>query len=554
MGWIIALVVVAVILLGLWLLQRFYAKATLETALVRTGFGGSRVVQDKGVFALPILHRLQKVSMQTFTVSASQTGQNAVLTQDKMRADVRMEFELRVIPEAGCIARAAQALGGRIARGGEAVSDVLSGSLTDAIQAAAATRRMDDIHLQRAAFLSDVANIVESRAERLGLEVVSSSLVSFDQSAVQQKDEINVFNATGARRLAELVAEQRQARVAAETGAEIAVRELRLAQHRRQLELQREEREAEISQQEHLSKLEAEAQFREELARDEARIATETAQVENEQRLKAARVESDQALRKAEMDAIRALEEEKIANDIKVAQKRTGEAEVKAQEEESRIKVILARENVQSRKEQAIAEREHEVARLRQEKELELEDAKVKQEIEILLARAEAEAAAMIRSGDAERARSEAEAAGRAALNQAENSLSEAVMRMRLEKHKLDRLPEIMTQMMKPVEKIDSIRINQISGIGEKSTEGKGVDGAFGAAMEQILGMAVRLPAMKQMGEEISLDFDANLAGRTADYANRIQSGKKREPTHSGEDNDPSGQDPTETEPNLNDH
>lgn len=41
--------------------------------------------------------------------------------------------------------------------------------------------------------------------------------------------------------------------------------------------------------------------------------------------------------------------------------------------------------------------------------------------------------------------------------------------------------------------------------------------------MDQILGMAVRLPAMKQMGQEIGLDFDAGGAGRVADYANRIK-------------------------------
>ena len=51
-----------------------------------------------------------------------------------------------------------------------------------------------------------------------------------------------------------------------------------------------------------------------------------------------------------------------------------------------------------------------------------------------------------------------------------------------------------------------------------------GTGNAFGVAMDQILGMmAVRLPAMKQLGEEIGLDFDAQLAGRTADYANRIK-------------------------------
>ena len=37
---------------------------------------------------------------------------------------------------------------------------------------------------------------------------------------------------------------------------------------------------------------------------------------------------------------------------------------------------------------------------------------------------------------------------------------------MQLEQHRLDRLPEIIAQMMKPAEKIDSIRIHQVSGFG----------------------------------------------------------------------------------------
>ena len=106
------------------------------------------------------------------------------------------------------------------------------------------------------------------------------------------------------------------------------------------------------------------------------------------------------------------------------------------------------------------------------------------------------------------------------------------MIRLRLEERKLDKMPEIMTQMMKPVEKIDSIRINQISGSGNVGSSGAdGVDSAFGAAMDQILGMAVRLPAMKQMGEEIGMDFDVPTAGRTADYANRIKAKDESKPT-----------------------
>lgn len=524
MLWIAILVLaVLVLLVGIWFLQRYYAKSTLDGALVRTGLGGRQVVIDGGCIALPILHRVQRVSMGTLNFRISRSGRDAVLTRDQMRADLSFDCELRVAPTEEGIATAAQALGHRIARGTDGLEDVMSGTLVNAIQNAAATRSLAEIHLDRAGFAADVAAAIEKQASRQGLMLVSVSLLHVDQSDLTQWNENNAFNAQGMRRLAELVADQRKARIKVETEADIAVRESQLAQHQRALELKRAEREAEVAQQEYLVKLEAEAKSREEQARDVARLIAETARIENDGRVKASQVENDETLRKAEMAAILSLEEVKIANGIQLARKRAEEAEAKAAEEEARAKVLLAAEHVQAQKERAQAEREREISRLKQEKDSELEEARVKREVDTLLSRAQAEATAAAKTAEAERTRMEAEAAGRMALNSAENTLSDAVIRMRLEERKLDRMPEIMTQMMKPVEKIDSIRINQIGGIGGGGIGEGGVDGAFGAAMDQILGMAVRLPAMKQMGEEIGLDFDANLAGRTADYANRIK-------------------------------
>lgn len=525
MYWVLAIVIcVIIVLLGIWFLQRFYVKASLETALVRTGMGGSKVLTDGGCIAMPILHQVQRVSMQTATVTTSRTGRDAVLTADQLRADIIMEFELRVAPDDLNIATAAQVLGHRIARSGEVFGEVLAGSLVNAIQSVAATRDLGNIHLDRAKFTHDVSTMISDHAQRLGLVLVSASLVGVDQSDLSQQDENNTFTARGMRRTAELVAEERKARIEIETTTEVAVRERLLSQHKRQIELKSAERESEIAQQEHLARLEAEAESRSNQARAEARRASEAVRIDQERQTNAAQVTSDETLRKVEMDALRALEEAKIANDIKLSQARTKEAQAKADEEEARALVILAAEHVQEQKERAITQREREIARLKQECDIELEDARVKSDVNTLLARAQADASIKTAVANADQIAMEAEAAGRAALNRAENSLSDAVIRMRLEERKLDRMPEIMTQMMKPVEKIDSIRINQISGMGGSgSTPGDGVDGAFGAAMDQILGMAVRLPAMKQMGEEIGLDFDANLAGRTADYANRVK-------------------------------
>ncbi|HAD28503.1 MAG TPA: flotillin family protein [Rhodobacteraceae bacterium] len=533
MYWLLALVILAItLLIIIWFLQQFYAKASLESALVRTGMGGQRVIIDGGCVVLPIVHQSQRVSMQTNTVTLSRNGREAVLTSDPLRADITMKFELRVGFNMDNIAVAAQAFGNRIARGGEAFDEALAGPLANAIQTAAASRSLNNIHLERAEFTKDVTQIASEYAGRFGLELVTTALVSIDQSDLAQQDENNTFDARGMRRLAEMVAEERKARIQVETSTEVAVREHRLAQHQRQMELQRVERETEIAQQEHLTKLEAEAESRASQARSEAQRASETSRIQQEQKTETIKVTRDEELRKAEMRALLELEEAKIANGIKLSQARTKEAKAQAEAEEARAQVILAAENVQAQKERAVTMREKEIATLKQERDIELEGARVKSDVNTLLAKAQADASVRTASANAEKSAMEAEAAGRAALNSAENTLSDAVIRLRLEERKLDKMPEIMTQMMKPVEKIDSIRINQISGSGNVGSSGAdGVDSAFGAAMDQILGMAVRLPAMKQMGEEIGMDFDVPTAGRTADYANRIKAKDESKPT-----------------------
>ncbi len=533
MIWFLGIVVLVVaVLFGLWLLQRFYAKASRETALVRTGLGGQRVVLDGGCLALPIVHQVQRVTMATLSFRFTRAGAEALLTGDRLRADVEMAFELRVTPSREGVATAAQALGSRIARGGEAVEELFTAPIIAAMQNAAASRALDQIHLDRAGFAAEVTAEVAAHAEKLGLTLVGSALVSIDQADFARLNENNAFNAEGMRKLAQLVAEQRKERVRIETEADLVVRETQLAQTQRRLDIDRAAREAEIAQREHLRRLEAEAESTSRVRAAAAEQSAEAARIAKEQEIKAAQVASDEALRRREMAAVQGLEEEKLAQEAALARKRAETAEAKAAEEAARAQVLLAAEAVQAQKERAVSEREREMALLRQDREAALMAARAEAETADQRTRAQAEAESMAARAQAERDRMLAEAEGRAALIAAENGLDAAVIAMRLEERRLDRLPEIMTQMMKPVEKIDSIRINHIggsgvsggsSGAGSGSGSGSGADGAFGTAMEQILGMAVRLPAMKAMGAEIGVDFDANLAGRTADYANRIK-------------------------------
>ena len=79
-------IALAVLLVGIWFFQRYFAKATRDMALVRTGFGGQKVVLDGGCLALPILHQIQKVSMGAITLRIERKGAASLLTDDRLRA------------------------------------------------------------------------------------------------------------------------------------------------------------------------------------------------------------------------------------------------------------------------------------------------------------------------------------------------------------------------------------------------------------------------------------------------------------------------------------
>ena len=208
MIWFFAVVVLAVVAaVAIWFLHRFYVKANRETALVRTGLGGQRVIMDGGCPALPILHQVQKVSMRAMAIRVARDSEHSLLTGDRLRADVEMEFEVRVAPNPEGVATAARALGQRIARGGEAVEELLWGQLVNAMQDAAAARTLDEMHKDRAGYTGEVAGAVRAYMENLGLRLISAALVRVDQGSLAHLEENNAFNSEGIRKLASLVAE-----------------------------------------------------------------------------------------------------------------------------------------------------------------------------------------------------------------------------------------------------------------------------------------------------------------------------------------------------------
>jgi flotillin len=299
----------------------------------------------------------------------------------------------------------------------------------------------------------------------------------------------------------------------------VSVRQTQLEAIKQRLELSRQEEQAQIAQRLEIEKLKAASDADTARAREQATVASENARIEREKETRLAEIHKQRELRRLEIEAQLNSEVRKVDSSIALALKHAEEAKAQAEAERARTEIVLAQEQLQTERERAVADRSREMALKREQERGEVEASKAQSDTQVLLMTAKAEASATTTRAEAQRVRLTAESEGTRALIAAENSRTGELMHMQLEQYRLDRMPEIIGQLMKPAEKIDSIRIHQVTGFGGSTNLGGGATGSAGSGdaskppmtqvMDSILGMALQLPALKSIGESIGMDLSA---------------------------------------------
>ena len=155
--------VIGLIVVGL-IFAKLYKRATKETAFVRTGLGGEKVIKDGGAIVLPVVHEVIPVNMNTLRIEVEKIQKDALITKDRMRVDVKADFYLRVAPNANGISMAAQTLGTRTTRA-EEVKKLMESKFVDVLRAVAAEMTMTEMHEQRADFVQKVQQSLSNHGQ-----------------------------------------------------------------------------------------------------------------------------------------------------------------------------------------------------------------------------------------------------------------------------------------------------------------------------------------------------------------------------------------------------
>lgn len=524
---LLAIVIVAiVVVVAAWL----YERASREVSLVRTGLGGRKVVLDGGAIVLPYFHNVSRVNMQTMRLEVNRTGEQALITKDRLRVDVGVEFYVSVEPTEDSIARASQTLGTRTFEASK-LCELIEGKLIDTLRAVAAQQTMDELHEGRGAFVKEVKTSLTEEIHRNGLELESVSLTALDQTPFKALDENNAFNAVGMRKLAEVIADSKKERATIDADAEVSVRRSAMEAAKRTLQIDLEEQEAEIAQIKTLESLRA-AQLADIAAsKAQSEIAANAAKIEMEKSIRSSDISREEEITKAEIAQKLAVETADQQSNIALKKQSMDEAKAEAAADSARVEAVKAAEAVETAKAMAVAERGKSLDIIAAEKEGAVHGLRkrlaAETEAETMVNLAEARLAAAKADSDSEKVRLTAiaeelavKAENARAMHEAENLMSPEIVELTREKAKLDALPGIVEQMVKPAEKIDSIKIHHITG-GALDRNGGGSGGdarsadkpPVNQALDSIMDMAVQMPALRKIGEDLGVSFEEGMSG-----------------------------------------
>ena len=488
-GLLAGIALIGLFVIGL-IFSRLYRRSSKELAFVRTGLGGQKVVMDGGAIVLPVFHECVNINMNTLKLEVSRAGADSLITLDRLRVDAVAAFFVRVIPSVEGVANAAQTLGQRTMHP-DSLKELVEDKFVDALRAAAVSMSMHQLLDKRADFIQAVQNAVSEDLLKNGLELESVSLTRLDQTPISFFNAQNAFDAEGLTKLTQQTQQRAKERNEIEQDTAVAIAQKNFEATQLKLTIEKDQTFATLQQQQEVAT--RQAQQTAEVASITAQREREAqqAKIDAERQVQEAEVEKNRAIRQRQIEADREVQVAKIDQEkrttladqdklISIAEKSKAQSEAEKQANEARALAARAEEQVKTAREVAVAEREKQIALVEAEREAQQQAIGVRVAAEAEKDAAENQAQAIKIKAEAQQVQYQVDANGIELRNAALNTLAAEQIAMQIKMKLLDVLPGIIEASVKPMEKIDGIKIVQVDGLNRG---GSGAAGGTGPAV-----------------------------------------------------------------------
>ena len=323
-------IIAAIILLALviaiivYLLHWLYRRSSKEVSFVRTGMLGEKVVISGGAFVLPIIHNITQVGMRTLSINIKRSGEKSLITKDRMRAELVTEFFTKVPPEERAVATAAQTLGNRTLDP-EHLREVVAGRFADALGEVAAKMTLDEIQENRGQFVKEVTKIANESIGHTGLALETVSIISLDQTPIEQFNPANTFDSQGLTQLTEQIESRKKKRNDITQDTKISIENKNLETVQKELEIKKNEEFSRYQQEREVAIQKAKERTETVKQRAEKDREAEEAEIRSQEQVEVAKISQNQVI-----EVERKLTETRLIEEIEKRRKEQNELEKNA--------------------------------------------------------------------------------------------------------------------------------------------------------------------------------------------------------------------------------
>lgn len=206
--WLVVSGVVGVLVVGIVaLLARFYRLVDQGRALIKNRIGSAEpIVTFTGTTVLPIINRAEIMDISVKTIEIDRRGKEGLICADRIRADIKVTFFVRVNKTVEDVLKVAQSIGAARASDQRTIESLFSAKFSEALKTVGAQLEFEDLYKKRETFRDQIKEVIGRDLNGFVLDDVAIDFL--EQTPLELLDPQNTLDAQGIKKITDITTAQ----------------------------------------------------------------------------------------------------------------------------------------------------------------------------------------------------------------------------------------------------------------------------------------------------------------------------------------------------------
>ncbi len=264
-------------------LSMFYKKIPQGKAIVRTGVGGSKVAFNKGMYVIPVFHKMEIMDISVKKIEIARMEHDGLICKDNIRADIKVAFFVRVNKSVDDVINVAQNLGCDRASEPETLKSIFESKFSEALKTVGKKFDFIELYEARREFRDEILNIIGTDLN--GYILDDCAIDYLEQTDLKFLSPDNILDSEGIKKITELTAKQNMNANLIRREEEKVIKKQDVEAREAILELERQLAEKEEKQRREIDNIRAREEAEIAKVREEERLKSETVRIATEEQL-----------------------------------------------------------------------------------------------------------------------------------------------------------------------------------------------------------------------------------------------------------------------------